>query len=96
MKLTRHELVHATNVQLRSIGLERDQNKGWLLRALDAEFSPDQIEMFHKMRGVKRPASNRVVWTMTITGPNSLRIYTETDDKADLRAALLRAAAHFA
>lgn len=50
MKLSRHDLVHAKDTQLKAIGLNRKLNKGWLQRAMKAEFTEAEVELFHKSK----------------------------------------------
>lgn len=65
MKLSRHDLVHAKDVQLKSIGLNRKLNKGWLRRALQSDFTEEEIAVFHK-------AAEKTITTETVvpTLPN--------------------------
>lgn len=48
MKLTRHELIHATDAQLRTIDLHRKNNSGWLQFGLSLDLPEERIAVFHK------------------------------------------------
>jgi hypothetical protein len=68
MKLTRHELVHSQDRQLAVIGIRRSGNAGWLAKAVTADFTAEQVRLFHDIRVVKRNAPPRP------TAPKSQRI----------------------
>lgn len=65
MKLTRNDLIHATNVQLRAIGLCRDGNAGWLKEALERDFTRAEVELFHKARK-KTKATAKEIYTIKL------------------------------
>lgn len=46
MKITKEELIHAHDRQLRALGIERTGNKGWLYVALRRDFTPEEIKLF--------------------------------------------------
>ena len=46
MKLTRFQLVHATDKQLDAIGIKRRLNAGWLKRALEKDLTRDELDNF--------------------------------------------------
>jgi len=46
MKLTRFQLVHATDKQLAAIGVTRRLNTGWLKKALETEWTREDLTNF--------------------------------------------------
>lgn len=53
MKLTRKDFTHARDAQLHAVGIVRTNNPGWLKKALQREFTPDEVESFKSARKVK-------------------------------------------
>lgn len=47
MKITRYDLVHAKDKQLRAVCITRKGNSGWLKAALAREFSEQEVARFH-------------------------------------------------
>lgn len=58
MKLTRSQLIHATDKQLNAIQVTRQDNAGWLKKALLTDFSPVQVQAFNQI-GLLRRQKNR-------------------------------------
>lgn len=54
MKLTRDELLHATDKQLAVVGISRKYNAGWLKAAVHKEFAPELVQRFHKAARIKK------------------------------------------
>jgi hypothetical protein len=52
MKLSRKDFTHARDVQLHAVGIVRANNPGWLKKALQREFTEEQVNAF---RGAKKP-----------------------------------------
>ena len=46
MKLTRFQLVHATDKQLAAIGVTRRLNAGWLKKAVETEWTKEDLNNF--------------------------------------------------
>lgn len=91
MKFTRNELIRAKDVQLHSIGLNRTSTRGWLQKALDREFTEDQINAFHYATKVKEKpiatADNNVEAVrrkLEIRARIGLRKYGVTTERGDL------------
>ncbi len=55
MKLTRHELIHATDKQLEAISIKRKGNSGWLEVALLLDFNDRAIKAFWDARTKPMP-----------------------------------------
>lgn len=54
MKLTRRDFTHAQDKQLAAIGITRTDNSGWLAKAMDREFTQEQIDLFESARRAKK------------------------------------------
>lgn len=50
MKLTRKQLTHAKDVQLAAIGITRHKSQGWLKKAVEMEFTEEQVATFKAVR----------------------------------------------
>lgn len=60
MKITRQDLIRAQNKQLATIGVTRDGNAGWLGKAMEMEFTPEEVEVFHKARKARKQKSPKI------------------------------------
>lgn len=59
MKLTRDQLLHATDNQLTAIGIARKNNSGWLKTAECTEYTREQIEYFERVGLLRRHRPKR-------------------------------------
>lgn len=89
MKLTRDQLIRASNKQLEAIGLRRDGNKGWMEKALARDWLPEEMERLHCLAPVKSEPPpilppKRPRWTATVSGPDGSKFTIEADSKRAL------------
>ncbi len=92
MKLTREQLNCSTDKQLAFLGFKRQNNPGWMQRAMERDFSEQDIAQYHALRPAKVVAQKP--WTLELRTADgakfSITTYSREGMILEMKALLAR------